>query len=465
MTARWRAILVALSALNSLSACGDDLHPIDLFTASSGSRLALQKYRYEDGTEQTVATEFFDTQNHVRCAPQPWSGGAVRCVPVVDDAVYADPACTTLVGLGRTISAPTHFVAYDVRPAGRVASRVFHAGAPTAPIAQYYEMTSGACAGPTAAPAGLMRFFEVGDEIDGGDLVEIHGDEIGDGRLGLQLRETDDGMRVPSGLRDRELDAACVPRPQADGSVACEPSGAVAATYFGDPACSEPVIAVGAAVTPTIARLVEPSGCASYHGIGREVLPPVYRRDGDTCAAVDGPIDGRLFAVAAAIAVPALQRSLEAVPGRRLQRIILDLGEDPSADRSAVADPTALRFVDDRLFDTTTGAECERRAFRDVTRCIPASIAATTLFMAGCTVEVRVAEVPQRTCQPVTVATSARPFQIRGIGELVAIPLFRADATSCVPYTGAPGTELRDLGPPIDPLAFMSAVYYGERAP
>ena len=64
MIARW------LVAVLACAACGDNLHRDDLFTAVSGSRLALQKYRYDDGTEQAVANEFYDTQIHTRCTPR-----------------------------------------------------------------------------------------------------------------------------------------------------------------------------------------------------------------------------------------------------------------------------------------------------------------------------------------------------------------------------------------------------------
>jgi hypothetical protein len=440
-----RGIVVMLAC----AACGDNLHRDDLFTAVSGSRLVLQKYRFDDGTEQAVASEFYDTQVHARCTPQPWADGAVRCAPVVDEVGYVDPACTTLIGLGRTIpTKPTHFIAYDTLPAGRVVARVFRAGAERDSIAQYYNIVGGACVGPVPVPPEPMNFFEVGDEVDFDTLVAFHDDEVGDGRLGVQIRTTDDGLRAPFGLRDRALDVPCVPRLQGDGSVGCEPSNAAAASYFGDPACLEPVVA-GATAPPALARLVAPSGCASYHRVGPELSVPLYTRAGETCTPVATPASGRLFSVAAPIELAALGRSLEVVPGRRLQRIILD--------------HDGLRLLDDRLFDTAIGADCGRRTLRDAVRCLPTTIAATTLFLAGCVEQVRVAEVPQHTCTPLAYATSNRPFQIRAIGELASGALFRLDGDVCQPYTITPGTELRALGPPIDLTTFESAIYFGER--
>jgi len=470
-----RGIALAVIAAGALGGCGDDLHPASqaLFTARSGARLALQKYRYDDGTELAVSTEFYDGGLHTRCAAQPWRDGAVRCVPVADDAEYADAACTMPIGLGRSIAKPSYFVAPDSAAGGAVATRVFRAGAAAPPITAYYTLAGGACTGPIAVPAGLTSFFAVGDELDGGALVAFHDTEFAAGRIGVVIRETDDGLRVAAGLRDRQLGAACAATPEADGSVACEPAGAPAATLFGDPGCNQPVVAAAAA--PPIARLAEPSGCASYHRVGAELPPPVYRRTGDACSPADAPAGGRMFAVGPAIDLPAIGRALEDAPGRRLQRVILDLGIDPGPglgagpglDASPAADPLAarLRVFDDRLFDTVLGADCRPRSVRGVIRCIPVAITnATLVFAAGCTSPVLVAEVPQHACEPPAYALSNRPFTIRPVGDRAPGPLFRLDGATCTPYAGAPGNELRALGAPIDPAIFLGAIYYGERS-
>jgi hypothetical protein len=446
MTARRLAVLAMCAA------CGDDRHRVDdLITAVSGSRLAVQKYRYDDGTELAVASEAYDTQLHVRCRPQRWIDDALRCVPAVDDAVYVDAACTALVGLGRTITRPTHFLAYDNRATGAVPARVFRAGAATTRSMQQYAIVDGACVGPTPVPPEIMSFFELGDELDGSALVEFHDGDLGGGRLALQVRETEDGLRLPIGLRDRALDVACAPRLQGDGGVACEPSAASPAAYFRDAACSEPVVAAGATEVPTIARVVELSGCARYYSVGRELSPPVYRRDGEACSPVVAPVEGRLFSVEAAIELPAIERSREDVRDRRLQRRVLD--------------HDGLRFLDDRLFDTLTGAECTPRTLRDGIRCLPASVAAIGLFDAGCTTPVRVAELPQRMCERIAFATTNRPFELHGVGEPPSSPLFRRDPDGCKPYTGPAGTELRLLGPALDLTTFVSGIYFGERSP
>ena len=437
------------------AACGDNLHRPgdDPFTAVSGARLALQKYRYDDGTELAVSGEFYDTELHTRCAPQPWRDGALRCAPVADDAEYADPGCTMPIGLARTIAKPTYFVAPDTAAGGAVATRVFRAGAAATRIAAYYTRTGGACAGPTAVPPQLTSFFEVGDELDGDALVAFHDTEIADGRLGLVIRASDDGLRVAAGLRDRQLDAACAAAPQGDGSVACEPTGAAAAVLFGDPACAQPVVMATAAGVPAIAKLTEPSGCASYHSVGDELSAPVYRKTGSACAPAEAPPGGRLFAVGPAIEPAALGRTQDDVAGHRLHRVVLAAG--------------SLRLFDDRLFDTALAADCRPRTLRGVIRCVPVAVTTASLVFHddACTAPVQVAEVPQHACEPATYATTSRPLQVRPIGDLAPGPLFRLDGTTCAPYAGAPGNELRALGPPIDPATFLGAIYYGERSP
>lgn len=445
------------------AACGDDArHEDDLLTATSGARLALQKLRYDDGTEQATADEFYDTELHARCAPRPWLDDAVRCVPVVDDAVYTDAACTTLVGRARTPGEPVLFLAHatageDVRPA-----RLVRAADPIDPVAQYFELRDGACTGPFPSPEEPIRYFAVGDELDGASLVPIRDVEIGDGRLGVQIRESDDGARVPSGLRDRELGVACSPARGGDGGVRCAPAGAASASHFRDPACREPVVAVATdAPVPAIAAVAEPSGCTGYRAVAGE-LPStaIYRRDGAACVPAPAPAGARLFATGAAIELAPLEREVEDAPERRLQRIILTTG------LATGLAPGGLRFLDDRLLDTATRADCRRQQIGEVPRCIPEAVApARTLFAAGCTVEIHVAEVPQPTCEPVAFATATTDagLEIRALGDRSQGPLFRPENGLCLPYPSAAEASLRALGPPIDPAAFVGAVYYGAR--
>ena len=72
MTAR--GLLVVLGIV----ACGDNTLHDNVFTAASGSRIALQLYRYDDGTEQTEPNEMYDKDQHTLCTAQRWIDGIVR---------------------------------------------------------------------------------------------------------------------------------------------------------------------------------------------------------------------------------------------------------------------------------------------------------------------------------------------------------------------------------------------------
>jgi len=445
---RVRVACYALIVLGGV-ACGDNTPVNDVFVPTSGSRLALQWYRYDDGTQEPDDGEFYDAQLHVDCRPALWSDDVVRCVPVVDDAVYVDAACEQLVGRAVISVRPRYFLAHawdgTSRPTG-----LFRAGPETTPITQYYELREGACVGPLIADA--VTYYEVADEVLGADLVPVRDGEIGDGRLGLRVHETDDGVQVPFGVHDRDLDVDCAPVTRAGGAT-CEPTTATRADYFRDPGCVDPAVVVDEAEPgPTIASVVDPeSGCAAYRAIGEPLGSPVYRRDAGACVAVVLPAGLRALAVAAPVALPAIERTIEDVAERRLQRILVSDG--------------AIRFADDRLLDTATRGECRRHALGDTTRCIPAAVATgTSLFTAGCVVEVLVAELPEHACDPVTFATVATAvgIDVHAIGDPVT-GLYRFDGWQCLPYTAAPGTVVRALGPPIDPEAFMAAVYFGER--
>lgn len=455
---RQLALALALAILPALAACGDGVHREEMFEATSGARLALQYLRFDDDTELPTADELYDRELHVRCAPERWADGELRCVPLVDDAVYTDAACTMLAGRARTIEEPALFLAYAriggaVRPA-----RLFRADAPIEPIAEHYELHDGACTGPFPSPAEPIAYFATGAEFDGAGLVPLRDGEAGGGRLGLRVFEGDDGARLLIGLVDRDLGAACSPARGAAGEVVCAPAGAAPAGYFRDPACREPVAAVAEdAPAPAIAATVEPSGCTGYRAITGELPPgaPIYRfagAAGAACVATPAPDDSRLYVTGAALALAPIARALEDAPGRRLRRVVLETG--------------GLRFLDDRLFDTATRADCRRRQVGDVPRCLPeATAAARTLFAQGCGVPVPIAEVARPACEPIAFATAFPDggFEIRALGDRPPGALFQQVSGQCLPYTAPAEVSIHALGPPIDPAAFPGAILFGAR--
>ena len=452
MTGAARAVAAAVVATALLGGCGDGIARDAVATATSGQRLALSWYRFPDGTEQPEPGQLYDRALHTACAPARWTDDVVRCVPRADDAVFVDDACAMAIGVVAAIEQPTHFLGRDVVDGEARAVRVYVAGDDVDPIATYYRRVEGACVGPFAADPAAA-YVAITGELAGADLAPVDEAETGDGRLALVARTAADGLWAPLGLRDRTLDAACVPELGGDGAVRCAPTDAVPAAYFADASCVEPALAAPVETPPPrVARLEDAAGCPTYRAVGAPLTTPLYRRDGDACRSVQVPAT-MAFAVGAPLELPTLTRTVETLPGRRLQRIVL------AGD--------GLRFYDDRLVDTALGGDCVRRPFADdVTRCVPAVLAPTLrLFAATCVVPIAVAELPARACQRPTFAadTTATGFEVRAIGDPVTEPLFRWVADRCQPYAATPGAALYRLGPPVDATAFPGALLYGER--
>ena len=178
------------------------------------------------------------------------------------------------------------------------------------------------------------------------------------------------------------------------------------------------------------------------------------RQPDASCIAVSIGIQ-RAFALAAPLEPPAVARTVEAVPGHRLSRVVLADG--------------AMQFYDDTLLvDSATRADCRRTAYADGTiRCLPTDLApAIALFAAGCTLAVPVAVVPRHRCGR-TIAfaqglSAAGDLELRAIGD-PAMALFQGFPGQCTPYAPPANTDVRALGPPIDPTAFVGAIYFGAR--
>lgn len=461
MRARWLATVGWITAAGVAAGgagCGDNIPGDDVLASVSGGRLALQVYGYEDGTRQVDPFELYDLHLHTTCTAQIWSDGWQRCVPEADDAVFTDAACTMLVGRSFHPQKPSVFIGYDVVDGATVPARLYRAVAVTTPpTTSFYQRVDGGCVGPFGGPFDVT-YYSVGDEVPAAEIAPIYDDERGDGRIGIRIQTSDDGFRLVTGLHDQQLDAACAPA-LTDGGVVCAPTdpSPAPATLFHDPGCTAPVVAMFEVIppqpVPAIAAVIEPSGCTTYRAVGAEVIAPVYRRAGDVCVPAAVSPGQRLYDASLPVDIATLDRSVDAAPGRRLQRVVLDDG--------------VTRFLDDRLFDTALHADCKRVFVGDEFRCLPASLAPTiTLFAPGCGVPVPVVELPAHACEPPRFALTAAidgTLEVRAIGDPQVEPLYVPSFGACVPYTATPGTIVHALGPPIDPTAFVGATYYGER--
>ncbi|MGE0549145.1 MAG: hypothetical protein AB7O24_18665 [Kofleriaceae bacterium] len=436
-----------------VAACGDQVTREVTLEPTSGSRLKLEWYLFEDGTRHVARQSFYDTEMHARCAPRPYADGAVRCVPPADAAVFIDPACTRAVGraVDPAIVEPTHFVGYD-RIGGEVLpARVFEAGdlreAPE-PITEYYELRDGTCDGP-------FGIFDDATYYDLGAIyqpVAIHETEVDGPQIASRLQVADDGMRLPVELRDRSRDAPCSPEPAGNGGVVCAPIAPAAATLFGDASCTVPIAVVDeSAPTPTVATRPDPSGCAVYHAVGAPYTGSLYEARGADCRPV--VVSGRrAFELDAALDLPVLERSVEQASERRLQRITLGDGD--------------LNLVEDRLYDSAIRADCRLEVIDHTVRCLPqATTPVVTRFRPGCGLAIALAEVPRGACSEIAFAAASTELgtELRAIGAPLATPVFDLIGGQCRPYTAPSDRVLHTLGPTLGLEAFARGVRYGER--
>src|SRR5690606_19295808 len=111
-------------------------------------------------------------------------------------------------------------------------------------------------------------------------------------RLAVGIDVSDDGLRTPGALYDRRFDRRCTMYARANGSVAeCLPDDLPAATFYADPDCSHPVLALPAGrEVPHAAHMSRLTGCVSMFEVGDELgTLTLYEHLGDSCVPVPVP--------------------------------------------------------------------------------------------------------------------------------------------------------------------------------
>lgn len=432
--------------------CGDNGGGAPIVTAISGDRLAVTWMGYDDGARHAQAGQLYDRREQAMCVPFRWGDGVIRCVPRAEPAIFVDADCTQVVGRAQAIDRPTHFIGYERIDNELIPTRLYRAGRAVATARFYWERRDGVCVGPFNTQDTSVD-HAVTAEVDGGGLVAMGEDEIGDGRLVVTIATAADGARMPTGVRDRQLDLRCTPTVRPDGQVGCDPIATTPTSWFADPQCRAPVAVVAdTAPVPPVTSVIDRDGCADYYRVAAEVTGPLYRKLGDACGPATPPARSRAYDAATAIELGTLARASEDVAGQRLQRIVLDAG--------------GIRFYDQRLLDSATAADCAPVELDDRARCLPTALATgTTLFgSAACTFAVPVVELPQPTCGRPAFALTVGTRELRAIGDPLLVPLYqRAPDASCAPYQPPSGSVVRALGPALAPTAFVGGVLYGER--
>jgi hypothetical protein len=293
-------------------------------------------------------------------------------------------------------------------------------------------------------------YFELGREVERAGLARITHPEVAtSARLALAVLASDDGLHAPTGLRDRDLDAPCVPA-AAPGAEAtgCVPDRVTTAEYFHDAECAEPELAVanGEKLPAVIRHHDARSGCTSYHTVGAEVeAPPLYHRNGPSCVAIAAPTSNFYFLTGAPLELARLDRVRDRA-ARRLHRIEL-AHED-------------VRIADVLLHDDALATECRRAEIAGALACLPeTSIEVVERFGdAACLAVVPLAEVPTGACTPPAAFARAVGRTLHAIGAVHAAQLYHlSTGDRCLPYAIPEGVALHDVGPALPAEAFAAA--------
>ena len=431
-----------------IAACGDNLEP-DPNVARSGNRLKLIRYDYGDGTRETETRWFHDAARDERCTPRSWSDGVTLCTPAFTDTVFPTSACARALGrVPAGDAVPPYFVRHYWLAGSWVPSRIFLPGERADVPAQAWELRDGACLGPYDTAGS--DYYELGREIERAGLVRItHPEVAATSRLALAVVASADGLYVPTGLYDRDLEVPCVPdaTPGA-GATVCVPDGVATADYFHDAQCAEPELALafGERLPAVIRHHDERSRCTSYHAVGAEVAaPPLYHRNGPSCVEIAAPTNTRYYLAGAPRELAGLDRVRDPAM-RRLQPIELLHGD--------------LRIADALLHDAALATECQRDELDGAVRCVPRTATPVIELFAddACQAIVPLAEVHLGTCsEPATFAVAPGRV-LRAIGAVHVAPLYHlSTGDRCLPYAIPEGIAFHAVGPALPAETFATA--------
>lgn len=432
-------------------ACGDNAVRAVPFDSTSGTRLRVDRYMFDDGTTLPASGGFFDAELHVSCTPQTWLDGKTRCVPDAEDAIFTDAQCMTAIGRGLMITKPKYFVGHDLVNGVSLASHLYKAGAPVAAPGTYYQRIGDQCAGPFFTPSEDVYYALTG-EYD--PPIELTDSIVGDGRLQLRVRSSSDGAITPLAFYDRDLAVDCDVSERAGSSAVCEPIGAPVASYFADALCTQPAVALPLTSNtpqPLVARLDHDGDCPTFQALGADVTSTLYRLDRGGCIAVARDPAQRYVALGEVASLLEVGRTVQTSP-HRLHRIL-------------VATPELTAFGD-HLVDTAVHQECARVQVGEVERCLPTStLVALDLYAQGCAQRLPITAVPIRNCHPPAFAISTTdPVTLSAIGDVTTQTVYRFGSNgACTPYIPPDGQQLRSLGPPLPEDTFLAARAYGER--
>lgn len=443
------SVLRAALASLLVAACGDNLS--DPSSVQGGDRLRLIEYIYEDGFRERDLEVFHDAARDERCEVRLFSDGARYCAPesAAGETVFVDASCSRSLGLVPVeTAAPPYFTRYYELHGERLPSRLYPSGARTDAPTQVWLQQDGFCLGPVAAmPA---EYYELGEEILPSAFVRIRESDVREGeRLALGTDTSSDGLRVPGALYDQLVMQRCELAGGANaGEVACVPRELPRASYYGDPGCTQPVVALAASTATDLGtHHASSTDCWSLLEVGAPLDPaaPIYEPIGAACVAVPRPGGTVAYATGASLDVAIAARVTAPAQTTRLSLVELQHG--------------ALRIPDRFLFDAELGAECRRERRDGEHVCVPhASTRVQTVFADdACSTTLSLAFLPVGGCHaPARFATDGAAHY--PIGAPYAQPFYELEpGDRCGTFEAPPGLVAHALLPALDAASLPRA--------
>jgi hypothetical protein len=281
---------------------GEEVSPDELVAAEErrtplGGGLERVEIAFDDGAYMAIGA--FDSERAAGCGPF-GATGSVRCVTYdraysYDDSseIFADAECSEPAGevFAQCGDVTPEVVERFNQVECGYESELFVAG--EALDTAYLVGADETCA---EVEATTKAHFALGSPADLSAYPALDSGTTGKGRLQHERTAVGDApLDVYGSLRDTELDVYCDGQLFVDGTRRCVPSYyALSGSYFGDAACTEPLVEVDA-VCPGpayIAQTAPADGCSTVveqvYEVGAAFDGQVHVQSGAECVPLDG---------------------------------------------------------------------------------------------------------------------------------------------------------------------------------
>ena len=400
-------------------------------SGSGSARIVPRWDVFPDGTRHQDGV--YDTLLATHCEPGTTGSATYACVPVGGALVYADAACTQLVGDVAGATDATYVV-------GQLAGSpvVYQRGAALAQTQYYRSPRAGICLGPTTS-TGLVS---LGSEIEVSQLAPLTiVTDSSAGRLQPRSYATTEGLRILIDAYDTQLATHCQLQITTPDTYGCAPDeNLTTADLTSDSSCATLLVGVPTGMAPpTFATYFPWSGCQYqdnvYTSVGTMVTP-----SGQLYTSVQPPTcltttvqNTDFYTLGAPVAVAPIVYTPNVNGGGRFQ--ITEYRGD------------GVTFPEPAIFDNALGISCTVGVASDgMMRCLPSApsgLDALPLYSdSACTTPIEaVVPITAYGCQPTAVPSYALDDStgltaVYGVGA--ALGTVYENSGGCIPL-GFPG--------------------------